>query len=150
MTVSCSVDAFPAPTSWTWNFNNSKRSFELGSDAYEVNGVRSSLVHSVSSDLDYGQYHCSATNSEGTTMAPCVVTIIPAQPPAMPTQCSVLNQERGQIFYCSILSKDSWLYTKLLLTRTALIDSKYSTMVSLLRFKEFQSQYASCRLKAIG
>ena len=92
VTISCQVDAHPAPTSFSWSFNNSKDSFELPSDKFQHKGHRSELVHWVRSELDYGQFYCSAENGEGVTDDPCIVSIIPAQPPDIPLHCHLLNQ----------------------------------------------------------
>ena len=55
------------------------------------------LVHSVRSELDYGQFYCRASNSEGWGEAPCVYHVIPATVPHPPRQCSVNNQDRLDI-----------------------------------------------------
>ena len=65
LSVLCQVNAFPAPTSFSWSFNNTKQSYLVAGEKFSQAGLASELIHSVNSDLDYGHFYCSASNSEG-------------------------------------------------------------------------------------
>ena len=62
VSVECGVEAVPAPSSYTWTFNNSA---VTGAAAVTRATATSTLRHRVASQEDYGQLFCSATNSEG-------------------------------------------------------------------------------------
>ena len=110
VSVLCSVLAFPPPDSFSWTFNNSKQSLAVAAHKSAQNGLRSSLSHSVRSELDYGQLYCSARNTEGEGEAPCVYQIIPASPPQPPLECIVSNQGSERIFL-TLSSKTSLIQT---------------------------------------
>ena len=110
VSVLCSVLAFPPPNSFSWTFNNSKQSLAVAAHKSAQNGLRSSLSHSVRSELDYGQLYCSARNTEGEGEAPCVYQIIPALPPQPPLECIVSNQGSERIFL-TLSSKTSLIQT---------------------------------------
>ena len=62
VTVECGVSAVPAPSSYTWTFNNTA---VRGAAAVTRATATSTLRHRVASQEDYGQLFCSASNSEG-------------------------------------------------------------------------------------
>jgi len=92
LSVKCSVDAFPAPTSFSWGFNNSKDAVKINDHLYNINGSESILQYRTLSDHQFGHLYCWARNTMGVMRQPCIFNIIPATPPNSPVNCVVLNQ----------------------------------------------------------
>ena len=92
LAVRCSVDSFPAPTSFSWGFNNSKDAVKINDHLYNINGSESVLQYQTLSDHQFGHLYCWARNSMGVMRQPCIFNIIPATPPNSPVSCVVLNQ----------------------------------------------------------
>ena len=103
--VKCSVDAFPAPTSFSWGFNNSKDAVKIKESLYDMTGMESRLRYSTVSDHQFGHLYCWARNSMGVMSSPCIFNIIPATPPSSPMNCAVLNQTTDVL-------QVRWVHTK--------------------------------------
>ena len=54
-------------------------------------GSVSVLQYSPKTELDYGTLVCGATNSVGSSSAPCVFSILPVGPPEPPSKCRTSN-----------------------------------------------------------
>ena len=62
ISVKCTVDAFPAPTSFSWGFNNSKDAVKINEDLYDMVGSQSRLQYHTVSDHQFGHLYCWARN----------------------------------------------------------------------------------------
>ncbi|XP_066982841.1 uncharacterized protein [Macrobrachium rosenbergii] len=86
----CRVEAEPSSSLiWSWVRKRTDGSEEILSlDKYAVEGLTSTLTVVPERREDYGRLLCRATNSIGRQKEPCVVNLVPAGPPDMPTNCS--------------------------------------------------------------
>ena len=83
LTVRCSVDAHPGPStggelSFRWMFNSSLEVVEVSNGSISTSGWQSNVTHRVQSEQDYGSLLCWARNSVGEQREPCVFLIQPA------------------------------------------------------------------------
>ena len=62
ISVTCTVDAFPTPTSFSWGFNNSKDAVKIKEDLYDMVGSQSRLQYRTVSDHQFGHLYCWARN----------------------------------------------------------------------------------------
>ena len=90
--VKCTVDSSPAPSSFSWGFNNTKDAVKMDRTLFTVEGSSSVLDYHLVSDHQFGHLYCWARNSMGLMSNPCVFNIIPATRPNYPVNCVVLNQ----------------------------------------------------------
>ena len=65
---------------------------KISDDLYKMNASVSTLEYATLSDHHFGHLYCWARNTMGVMSEPCIFNIIPARPPAHPTNCVVLNQ----------------------------------------------------------
>lgn len=76
----CEVDAFPAPDSFRWSFNNSAEAIEITPSKYHnsLHLSLSTLSYTPQTEMDYGTVMCWASNTAGQQREPCVFHIIVA------------------------------------------------------------------------
>ncbi|XP_064098639.1 uncharacterized protein LOC135209791 [Macrobrachium nipponense] len=86
----CRVEAEPPSNLiWSWVRKRTDGSEEILSlDKYVVEGLTSTLTVVPERREDYGRLLCRATNNVGRQKKPCVVNLVPAGPPDIPTNCS--------------------------------------------------------------
>ncbi|XP_072941593.1 neural cell adhesion molecule 2-like isoform X2 [Epargyreus clarus] len=91
--IACEVDAFPPPDTFEWVLNSSLGSIKVDSERFTIEAKegKSVLTYTPISDGDYGTLSCRATNLAGRQVAPCVYTLLPANRPDPPTNCTVYN-----------------------------------------------------------
>ena len=65
---------------------------KISDDLYSINASVSTLEYATLSDHHFGHLYCWARNTMGVMSEPCIFNIIPARPPAPPTNCGILNQ----------------------------------------------------------
>ncbi|XP_026678990.1 nephrin-like [Diaphorina citri] len=90
--IHCEVEANPPALEFRWKFNNTSESTEIERHLFSVEGSRSTITFTPSSQRDYGTLLCWAKNPWGAMKAPCVYHVIPAGPPDSLTNCSILNK----------------------------------------------------------
>ncbi|XP_066903995.1 nephrin isoform X2 [Halyomorpha halys] len=92
--VMCEVDAFPAPDSFRWSFNNSAEAIEIAASKFHnsLHLSLSTLSYTPQTEMDYGTVMCWASNTAGQQREPCVFHIIAAGRPDPPYNCTLINQ----------------------------------------------------------
>lgn len=76
--INCEIEANPPALEFRWKFNNTSESTEIERHHFTVEGGRSTITFTPSSQRDYGTLLCWAKNSWGTQKPPCVYHVIPA------------------------------------------------------------------------
>lgn len=74
--VSCTVDAQPNNVSFTWKFNNTGTSLEVGEGRSFSRDNVSVLKYTPTAPADYGTLLCWATNVIGRQNEPCVMNVV--------------------------------------------------------------------------
>ena len=74
--ISCTVDARPWNVSFTWKFNNTGTSLEVGQGRSTSHNNVSVLHYTPTSPADYGTVLCWARNVIGRQSDPCVMNIV--------------------------------------------------------------------------
>ncbi|XP_046401780.1 hemicentin-1 isoform X2 [Ischnura elegans] len=90
--VVCEVEAFPAPDSFKWSFNNTAETIDVPQARYQTGAFFSTLTYTPVTEMDYGTVVCWAANTAGQQREPCVFQIIAAGKPEVPLNCSIVNQ----------------------------------------------------------
>ncbi|XP_020288748.1 synaptogenesis protein syg-1-like isoform X2 [Pseudomyrmex gracilis] len=94
--VICKVEAYPAPESFRWAFNNTEedRLVDVPQARYknETKHTQSVLTYKPVSEMDYGTVYCWASNTAGQQKNACIFHIIPASKPEAPYNCTLTNQ----------------------------------------------------------
>ncbi|XP_062564672.1 contactin-4 [Armigeres subalbatus] len=91
--ILCQVDAYPAPESFKWSFNNTAETIDMPQSGYRVHTEQAStLTYTPVKEQDYGTIMCWADNAVGQQREPCVFHLIAAGKPEMPYNCSLVNQ----------------------------------------------------------
>ncbi|XP_031621517.1 synaptogenesis protein syg-2 [Contarinia nasturtii] len=91
--ILCEVDAYPAPTSFKWSFNNTAETIDMPQNGFEKHSRTSSrLSYTPVKEMDYGTLMCWADNAVGQQKEPCVFHIIAAGKPDSPYNCTLVNQ----------------------------------------------------------
>ena len=73
--VSCTVDAQPNNVSFTWMFNNTGTSLDVGEGRSISRNNVSILPYTPTSPADYGSLLCWAENVIGRQAEPCVISV---------------------------------------------------------------------------
>ncbi|CAK9807333.1 Protein turtle homolog A [Anthophora plagiata] len=92
--VICKVEAYPAPDSFRWAFNNTEEMIDVPQARYK-NSTRHSqsvLTYRPITEMDYGTVFCWASNTAGQQKNACVFHIIPAGKPESLYNCTLSNQ----------------------------------------------------------
>ncbi|XP_071453565.1 nephrin-like [Hetaerina americana] len=90
--VICEVEAYPAPDSFKWSFNNTAETIDVPQARYQTGAFFSTLTYTPMTEMDYGTVMCWASNTAGQQKDPCVFHIIAAGKPDPPFNCTILNQ----------------------------------------------------------
>nr|XP_053630827.1 nephrin-like [Cherax quadricarinatus] len=88
--VKCTVEAEPAhDLTWTWIRKRADGTEEeVPGEDVRSDGLTSSVLLTPHTPDDYGRLLCLASNAVGSQLTSCVVNLVPAGPPDMPTNCS--------------------------------------------------------------
>ncbi|XP_067128196.1 protein turtle-like isoform X2 [Centruroides vittatus] len=105
--VVCEVDADPNDVTFYWMFNNSARVMEIV--AFTKEGMRSVTTYTPRTDDDYGSLICQAKNNVGIQHESCNFSIIPAAPPDIVQNCTVLNETEESLLIDCIEGYDGGL-----------------------------------------
>ncbi|XP_069962130.1 neural cell adhesion molecule 2 isoform X2 [Bactrocera oleae] len=89
--VTCMVDANPPIVDFNWIFNNSIESIDVATNHISKTGLISTVEYTPLTEIDYGTLLCTAANSIGRQISPCMFHIIPAGRPEQVHNCSVVN-----------------------------------------------------------
>jgi Immunoglobulin domain len=76
--VVCEVQAYPPPENFKWSFNNTAETIDVPQARYQTGAFRSTLTYKPITEMDYGTVMCSASNTAGAQLEPCVFHIIAA------------------------------------------------------------------------
>ncbi|GAB0088671.1 Immunoglobulin-like domain [Sergentomyia squamirostris] len=91
--ILCEVDAYPAPETFKWSFNNTAETFDMPQSGYRVHSAQAStLTYTPVKEMDFGTIMCWADNVVGQQKEPCVFHLIAAGKPDMPYNCTLMNQ----------------------------------------------------------
>ncbi|KAG8224625.1 hypothetical protein J437_LFUL005793 [Ladona fulva] len=77
--VICEVEAYPAPDSFRWSFNNTAENFDVAQAHIQNGPYLSTLTYTPKNEMDYGTVMCWASNTAGQQREPCVFHIIAAE-----------------------------------------------------------------------
>nr|XP_045595441.1 nephrin-like [Procambarus clarkii] len=97
VSVTCDLDAFPAPLDFRWTFNNSGESADVPQEHIISRGWRSTVVYTPNTELDYGTLLCWGLNSVGLQRHPCVFHTFPADHPDPVHNCTVHNVSKTTV-----------------------------------------------------
>lgn len=97
VTVTCKLDAVPPIVSFGWRFNNSGDVVDIAESHVSTKGLESSLSYIARTELDYGTLLCWGTNELGKQKKPCIFKVVPAGPPDMPVNCSLVNASSSSL-----------------------------------------------------
>uniref|UniRef100_A0A8D8TAK1 Protein turtle homolog A n=1 Tax=Cacopsylla melanoneura TaxID=428564 RepID=A0A8D8TAK1_9HEMI len=95
--IQCAVDADPPARSFKWKFNNSGETLDVGSDRFSSGSRGSVLRYMPVTELDYGTLSCSASNTIGTQVTPCLYQVVLAGKPQPMQNCSVRNETSSSV-----------------------------------------------------
>ncbi|XP_046751044.1 synaptogenesis protein syg-2-like [Diprion similis] len=92
--VICRVEAYPAPHSFRWAFNNTEEMVDVPQARFKnsTRRTQSILTYRPVTEMDYGMVLCWASNTAGIQKNACMFHIIPAQKPESPYNCTLTNQ----------------------------------------------------------
>ncbi|XP_048509194.1 synaptogenesis protein syg-2 isoform X2 [Athalia rosae] len=92
--VVCRVEAYPAPDSFRWAFNNTEEMVDVPQARYKnsTRRTQSTLTYRPVTEMDYGMVLCWASNTAGQQRNACMFHIIPAGKPESPYNCTLTNQ----------------------------------------------------------
>lgn len=77
--ILCEVETNPSDNvQFTWRFNNSRETVQLGRDQYTEEGPRSMAMYTPLTPLNFGTLMCWASNKIGKQSVPCVYQVIAA------------------------------------------------------------------------
>lgn len=78
--VICRVEAYPAPDSFRWAFNNTEEMVDVPQARYKnsTRRTQSTLTYRPVTEMDYGMVLCWASNTAGQQKNACAFHIIPA------------------------------------------------------------------------
>lgn len=97
VTVTCKLDAVPPVVSFGWRFNNSGDVVDIAESHVSTKGLESSLSYIARTELDYGTLLCWGTNDLGRQKKPCIFKVVPAGPPDMPINCTLINASSSNL-----------------------------------------------------
>ncbi|XP_068202711.1 uncharacterized protein [Palaemon carinicauda] len=94
--VSCKVEAEPAyDITWEWmKMRVDGTEEDVAPGLIQHSGLSSSIQVTPQRQEDYGRLLCRASNAVGKQQVACVISLMPAGPPDMPTNCSALQSEQ--------------------------------------------------------
>ncbi|XP_064108652.1 hemicentin-1-like isoform X1 [Macrobrachium nipponense] len=94
--VTCKVEAEPAyDIAWEWmKMRVDGTEEDVAPGLIQNSGLSSSIQVTPQRQEDYGRLLCRASNAVGKQQEACVISLMPAGPPDMPTNCSALQSEQ--------------------------------------------------------
>ncbi|XP_037072920.1 nephrin-like isoform X2 [Pollicipes pollicipes] len=125
--VTCRVTAEPAPFRFVWAFNTSGHVIDLPESSWQSAGAASVCRYTPRTQLDYGDLLCWAENDLAQQARPCVVSIVPAERPEPPANCSVANGTSQSVDVVCAAGRDGGLSQTFALE---VVDSQRETLVS--------------------
>ncbi|KAK7083410.1 hypothetical protein SK128_028178 [Halocaridina rubra] len=97
--VTCTIEAEP-PYDLRWNWMKVKpdgTEEQVSKSLVQSRGMSSNIKVTPLRQDDYGRLLCRATNSIGQQQQPCIISLIPAGPPEMPSNCSAELQDTDEL-----------------------------------------------------
>ncbi|KAL5283451.1 hypothetical protein ACFFRR_005995 [Megaselia abdita] len=92
MSVKCEVDADPPESvKFSWTYNNTRNVSPVLNSRVQNHGLVSTMEYLPQSDTELVTLACWASNSVGRQQTPCLVHILPANPPESPRGCELRN-----------------------------------------------------------
>ncbi|XP_047115138.1 nephrin-like isoform X1 [Schistocerca piceifrons] len=101
--LDCAANAVPPATSYHWMFSQSM--MDAGPYIWHLRGPSGEMIsyvewasgvswrnHQPTKDTEYGTFFCTAKNTIGEQLDPCVFHVVPPGLPDAPSNCSVLNE----------------------------------------------------------
>lgn len=78
--IACRVEAYPAPDSFRWAFNNTEEMVDMPQARYKdsTHHTQSVLTYKPVTEMDYGTVLCWASNTAGQQKNACIFHVIPA------------------------------------------------------------------------
>ncbi|XP_023159288.1 hemicentin-1, partial [Ceratitis capitata] len=90
--VKCEVDADPPDSvKFSWTYNNTRNVSPVLNSRITSNGLVSTVTYLPQTDSELITLACWASNSVGRQTIPCLVHILPANPPEAPKACELRN-----------------------------------------------------------
>ncbi|XP_053970042.1 hemicentin-1 [Anastrepha ludens] len=90
--VKCEVDADPPDSvKFSWTYNNTRNVSPVLNSRITSNGLVSTVTYLPQTDSELITLACWASNSVGRQTTPCLVHILPANPPEAPKACELRN-----------------------------------------------------------
>ncbi|XP_065372500.1 uncharacterized protein side isoform X2 [Calliphora vicina] len=90
--VKCEVDADPPDSvKFSWTYNNTRNVSPVLNSRIQSNGLVSTVTYLPQTDSELITLACWASNAVGRQTTPCLVHILPANPPEAPRSCEIRN-----------------------------------------------------------
>ncbi|XP_059219571.1 uncharacterized protein LOC106083864 isoform X3 [Stomoxys calcitrans] len=90
--VKCEVDADPPDSvKFSWTYNNTRNVSPVLNSRIQSNGLVSTVTYLPQTDSELITLACWASNAVGRQTTPCLVHILPANPPEAPRSCELRN-----------------------------------------------------------
>ncbi|KAI8130741.1 Synaptogenesis protein syg-2 [Lucilia cuprina] len=90
--VKCEVDADPPDSvKFSWTYNNTRNVSPVLNSRIQSNGLTSTVTYLPQTDSELITLACWASNAVGRQTTPCLVHILPANPPEAPRSCEIRN-----------------------------------------------------------
>ncbi|XP_058985575.1 uncharacterized protein LOC109612281 isoform X2 [Musca domestica] len=90
--VKCEVDADPPDSvKFSWTYNNTRNVSPVLNSRIQSNGLVSTVTYLPQTDSELITLACWASNAVGRQTTPCLVHILPANPPETPRSCELRN-----------------------------------------------------------
>nr|XP_029724691.1 contactin-1a-like [Aedes albopictus] len=91
--ILCQVDAYPAPESFKWSFNNTAETIDMPQSGYRVHTEQAStLTYTPVKEQDYGTIMCWGGQRRRTAAGAMCVPFDCRWQTEMPYNCSLVNQ----------------------------------------------------------
>uniref|UniRef100_A0A8D8M147 Nephrin n=1 Tax=Cacopsylla melanoneura TaxID=428564 RepID=A0A8D8M147_9HEMI len=90
--INCEIEANPPALEFRWKFNNTSETTDIDKHLFTMEGTRSTITFTPSSQRDYGTLLCWARNPYGEQKHACVYHVIAAGPPDSLYNCSTQNK----------------------------------------------------------